>query len=119
MSGVAAGIILPGVLLWSNRSSIVGSCHELSGVHFCRPVGACSKLDERVARRYRPQVNMQRAPYASAVLGSLARSQQGRPTAQIQQLLRNSLTPLGVRFSSAKLHQLAADIAAGRPVALP
>ena len=65
------------------------------------------------------QVKMQRARYASAVLGSLARSQQGRPTAQVQLLLRNSLTPLGVRLSSAKLHQLAADIAAGRPVALP
>ena len=68
----------------------------------------------RVAR----QVNSQRSRYAGAVLRSLARSQQGRPTAHIQHLLRNSLTPLGVRLSSAKLHQLATDIAAGRPVAL-
>jgi hypothetical protein len=65
------------------------------------------------------QVNRQRGRYAGAVLRSLARSQQGRPTAHIQRLLRNSLTPLGVRLSSAKLHQLATDIAAGRPVALP
>jgi hypothetical protein len=65
------------------------------------------------------QVNHQRSRYAGAVLRSLARSQQGRPTAHIQHLLRNSLTPLGVRLSSAKLHQLATDIAAGRPVALP
>ena len=64
------------------------------------------------------QVNKQRSRYASAVLRSLARSQQGQPTAHIQNLLRNSLTPLGVRLSSAKLHQLATDIAAGRPVAL-
>ena len=64
------------------------------------------------------QVNRQRGRYAGAVLRSLARSQQGRPTAPIQRLLRNSLTPLGVRLSSAKLHQLATDIAAGRPVAL-
>jgi hypothetical protein len=64
------------------------------------------------------QVNSQRSRYAGAVLRSLARSQQGRPTAHIQRLLRNSLTPLGVRLPSAKLHQLATDIAAGRPVTL-
>jgi hypothetical protein len=63
-------------------------------------------------------VNNQRSRYAGAVLRSLARSQQGRPTAHIQHLLRNSLTPLGVRLPSAKLHQLATDIAAGRPVTL-
>jgi hypothetical protein len=40
------------------------------------------------------QVNRQRSRYAGAVLRSLARSQQGRPTAHIQHLLRNSLTPL-------------------------
>jgi hypothetical protein len=64
------------------------------------------------------QVKDQRSRYTSAVLRSLARSQQGRPTAHIQHLLRSSLTPLGVRLSSATLHQLATDIAAGRPVAL-
>ena len=64
------------------------------------------------------QVNTQRHRYAAAVLGSLARSQQGRPTAHIQHLLRNSLTPLGIRLAPARLHQLAADIAAGRPVTL-
>ena len=64
------------------------------------------------------QVRQQRARYANAVLGSLARSQQGRSTAQIQPLLRNALTPLGIRLSSTMLQQLAADIAAGRPVAL-
>ena len=64
------------------------------------------------------QVNQQRTRYAAAVLGSLARTQQGRPATQIQQLLRNALTPLGIRLSPAKLHQLAGDIAAGRPVAL-
>jgi hypothetical protein len=64
------------------------------------------------------QVHNQRSRYAVAVLRSLARSQQGRPTAQIRHLLRNSLTPLGVRLPSATLHQLATDIAAGRPVTL-
>jgi hypothetical protein len=64
------------------------------------------------------QVNHQRSRYADAVLRSLARSQQGRPIPQIQHLLRNALTPLGVRLPSATLHQLATDIAAGRPVTL-
>jgi hypothetical protein len=64
------------------------------------------------------QVSNQRSRYASAVLRSLARSQQGRPTPHIQHLLRNSLTRLGVRLPPAKLHQLATDIAAGRPVTL-
>jgi hypothetical protein len=91
--------------------STVASISEGRSVAVRRPTNASRAS---IAR----QVNIQRARYASAVLGSLARSQQGRPTAQIQQLLRNSLTPLGVRLSSAKLHQLAADIAAGRPVAL-
>lgn len=64
------------------------------------------------------QVKQQRIRYAGAILGSLARSQQGRPATQIQHLLRDALTPLGIRLPPAKLHQLAADIAAGRPVAL-
>ena len=68
----------------------------------------------RIAR----QVKHQRDRYACSVLGSLARSQQARPTAQIQHLLCNSLTPIGVRLSSAKLQQLAADIAVGGPVAV-
>jgi hypothetical protein len=42
-----------------------------------------------------------------------------RPTAQVQRMLRDSLSPLGVRLSPAALHELAADIAAGRPVELP
>jgi hypothetical protein len=54
-----------------------------------------------------------------AVLRVLARSQRGRPTAQVQRMLRDSLSPLGVRLSPAALHELAADIAAGRPVELP
>jgi hypothetical protein len=81
----------------------------------CGPVrGRPNASRASVAR----QVNSQRSRYAGAVLRSLARSQQGRPTAHIQRLLRNSLTPLGVRLSSANLHQLATDIAAGRPVTL-
>jgi hypothetical protein len=65
------------------------------------------------------QVKQQRRGYAQAVLRALARSQRGRPTAQVQRMLRDSLSPLGVRLSPAALHELAADIAAGRPVELP
>jgi|tagenome__1003787_1003787.scaffolds.fasta_scaffold20197233_1 hypothetical protein len=65
------------------------------------------------------QVALQRRGYAAAVLRALARSQRGRTTAQIRRTLRDSLTPLGVRLSPAALHQLATDIAAGRPVELP
>jgi hypothetical protein len=37
------------------------------------------------------QVNQQRRGYAQAVLGALARSQRGRPTPQIQRVLRDAL----------------------------
>jgi hypothetical protein len=62
---------------------------------------------------------LQRRGYAAAVLRALARHQRGRTTAQIRRTLRDSLTPLGLRLSPAALHQLATDIAAGRPVELP
>ena len=65
------------------------------------------------------QVALQRRGYAAAVLRALARNQRGRTTAQVQRMLRDSLTPLGLRLSPAALHQLATDIAAGRPVELP
>jgi hypothetical protein len=65
------------------------------------------------------QVRQQRRGYASAVLRTLARTQRGRPATQIYATLRSSLTPLGVRLSPARLRELAADIAAGRPVELP
>ncbi len=64
------------------------------------------------------QIKDQRRGYARAVLQALARTQHGRPTTQIQRVLRESLTPLGVRLSTARLHQLATDITAGRPVEL-
>jgi hypothetical protein len=65
------------------------------------------------------QVKQQRRGYATAVLRTLARTHQGRPATQINATLRSSLTPLGVRLSPATLRDLAADIAAGRPVELP
>ena len=43
----------------------------------------------------------------------------GRPATQIHATLRGSLAPLGVRLTPATLRELAADIAAGRPVELP
>jgi len=64
------------------------------------------------------QIKAQRRGYARAVLRTLAHTQQHRPTAQTQRLLRDTLTPLGVRLPAATLHQLASDIAAGRPVDL-
>jgi len=67
-----------------------------------------------VARRIKDQ----RRGYARAVLRTLARTQQHRPTAQVQRLLRDTLTPLGVRLPAATLQQLASDITAGRPVDL-
>jgi hypothetical protein len=65
------------------------------------------------------QVQQQRRGYAQAVLRALARSQRGRPTPQVQRVLRDALSPLGVRLSPAVLQELAAGIAAGRPVELP
>ena len=39
--------------------------------------------------------------------------------AMVQRVLQEALTPLGVRLSGAELHDLAAGISAGKPVALP
>lgn len=64
------------------------------------------------------QVRAQRGRYANAVLQSLARSHRGQPAARVQKVLKSSLTPLGVRLSPTRLHQLATEIAAGRPVEL-
>ena len=65
------------------------------------------------------QVKQQRRGYACAVLRTLARTHRGRSGTQIYATLRGSLTPLGVRLSPATLRELAADIAASRPVELP
>jgi hypothetical protein len=62
------------------------------------------------------QVRQQRRGYATAVLRTLARAHRGRPVTQIHATLRSSLAPLGVRLNPATLRELAADIAAGRPV---
>ncbi len=64
------------------------------------------------------QIKAQRRGYARAVLRTLAHTQQHRPTAQVQRLLRDTLTPLGVRLPAVTLRQLASDITAGRPVDL-
>jgi hypothetical protein len=85
------------------------------------PVGAALPQSQPGTRRtgISRQVKLQRRGHAQAVLRALARSQRGRPTAQVQRVLRESLSPLGVRLSPAALHELAADITAGRPVELP
>ncbi len=64
------------------------------------------------------QIKDQRHGYARAVLRTLARTQQDRPAAQVQRLLHDALTPLGVRLPAATLMQLASDNTAGRPVDL-
>ena len=65
------------------------------------------------------QVVLQRRTYARAVLASLARSLRGRPAPQIQGVLREAMTSLGVRLPAATLHELAVEIASGRAVTLP
>ena len=69
-------------------------------------------------RNVASQIKQQRRLYARAVLRALAQTQQGQPTAQVHRVLREALTPLGVRLPAATLRQLAADITAGRPVYL-
>ena len=68
-----------------------------------------------VARRIRDQ----RRGYAQAVLRGLARTHRNQPAVQVQRVVRNALAPLGVRLSPAVVTELAANIAAGRPVELP
>jgi len=65
------------------------------------------------------QGNQQRRGYGTAVLRTLARTHRGGPATQIHATLRGSLAPRGVRLPPATLRELAADIAAGRPVELP
>jgi hypothetical protein len=82
------------------------------------PVGAALPQSQPGTRRtgISRQVKLQRRGHAQAVLRALARSQRSGPPAQVQRLLRDALSPLGVRLSPAALHDLAADIAAGRRV---
>jgi len=53
------------------------------------------------------------------VLRSLSRTYAGRPAPEVQRVLASSMRPLGVRVNAGTLHQLAKEIAAGRPVELP
>lgn len=87
-------------------------------------VGAVTGFGGR--RRSRPrgsgiagQIKDQRRGYARAVLRALARAYRGRPTAQIQRVLKDAFKPLGVHLSTAALHDLATRISAGEPVTLP
>ena len=65
------------------------------------------------------QIKEQRRGYARAVLQGLARTYRGRPAVQVAKVLRNSLSPLGVRLSPVQARELAQHIEAGRPVELP
>ena len=86
------------------------------------PAGTAMPRDQQQGTRRASisrQVKQQRRGYAQTVLRALARSQRGRPTPQIQRVLRDALSPLGFRLTPAALQELAAGIAAGRPVELP
>jgi hypothetical protein len=100
--GVAARRVLPGALSWSNKSSIIGSCHEPSSVCSGTPIRAGASPAEPVAGQYRAPGEQSTQPLRRCCDALVARSQQGRPTAHIQHLLRNSLTPLGVRLPSGE-----------------
>jgi len=65
------------------------------------------------------QAAQARRAYAVTVLRGLARSQQGRPVAQVRRLVKDALTPLGVRLTPDQYRQLATDLTAGRTVTLP
>jgi len=65
------------------------------------------------------QAAQARHAYAVTVLRGLARTQQGRPVAQVRRLVKDALTPLGVRLTPDQYQQLAADLTAGRTVTLP
>ncbi len=65
------------------------------------------------------QAALARRAYAVTVLRGLARTQQGRPVAQVRRLVKDALTPLGVRLTPDQWQQLAADLTAGRTVTLP
>jgi len=68
----------------------------------------------------RPGVAAQaRRAYAVTVLRGLAPTQQGRPVAQVRRLVKDALTPLGVRLTPDRWQQLAGDLTAGRTVTLP
>ncbi len=64
-------------------------------------------------------IKQQRRRYAGTVLHSLARTQRGRPTPQVERVLREALKSLGVRLSPTWLRHIACEITAGRPVELP
>jgi hypothetical protein len=80
-----------------------------------RPNHAGRQHSVSVAR----QIKNQRRGYAQAVLNAVARAQRGRPASAVEKLLRQALTPLGVRLSPAQSNQLARQIEAGQPVTLP
>ncbi len=65
------------------------------------------------------QAAQARRAYAVTVLRALARTQQGRPVAQVRRLVKDALTPLGVRLTPNQYQQLAADLTTGRTVTLP
>jgi len=65
------------------------------------------------------QAALARRAYAVTVLRGLARTQQGRPVAQVRRLVKDALTPLGVRLTPDQYQQLAADLTAGRTATLP
>ena len=86
------------------------------------PVGAALPQSQPGTRRtsMSRQVKQQRRGYAQAVLRALARSQRGGPPAQVQRMLRDSLSLLGVRLSPRGAARPRGGYRrAGRPIELP
>ena len=104
---------------WIEREFDSGSCMSTTRRAITgSPAATARQRTPSPHRSVASQIKQQRRVYARAVLRGLARTQQGQPTVQVQRVLREALTPLGVRLPAVTLHQLAADITAGRPVDL-
>ncbi len=80
-----------------------------------RPSSTVSRGGAGTARLMREQ----RRRYAATVLRTLARTQRGRPTPQVERVLRQAFTSSGVRLTPRALHDIAHKITAGHPVELP
>ncbi len=73
-----------------------GRPHDVSADHQHRfPRGPLAAAHAITPRNVAAQIKQQRRSYARAVLRSLARTQQGQPTVQVNRVLRQALTPWG------------------------
>ncbi len=113
--GVLGARIRHGGYTISHRTFVLLMGVPMSAAGIAAPVRRPTQSRAALART----VKEQRRGYARAVLAALARSLQGRPTAQIRPILKSSLQPIGVRLSTVELQTIAKGINAGHPVQLP